>query len=179
MIDFFSKPWLRKLIGDNCQYLDSNNSYPYLQTKFEKEFGYVEIDRGGFRAVYNVDEDWVVKFPLDQKGVECNVVEQTLYEMYKTTGHFAKCRIENWRGVPLLFMHRVSDYFQEVDKHGNQKNHYEDLPDWAHHQDGPQVGFTKNRRLVIYDYGNCIDLFDKWYYKQLKKRAAILTNAPG
>lgn len=129
----------------------------------------MELNCGGFRRVYEVDSDWVVKFPIDQRGVECNVIEQTLYNMYKNTGRFAKCRIQDYSGIPLLFMERVSEYFSETDEHGNQRNLYGNLPHWALHEDGPQVGFTKKRKLVIFDYGNCLSLFEKWYESNLKK----------
>jgi hypothetical protein len=176
---FFSRPWLHKLIGDNYRYIKEPlvMSISDVRNRFENEFNYNELEEGCFRQAYEVDDNWIVKFPISQSGVECNITEQTLYNMYKNTGRFAKCRLQDYHGIPILFMEKVSDYFLEDDEDGNQKNHYEDLPHWAHHQDGPQVGFTKKRKLVIYDYGNCIDLFDSWYYRDMKKQARALTNA--
>lgn len=178
---FKDRPWLRKLVGDNYQYLDMETPVDIYGVRdlFFMEFRYPYLGCGCYRNVYEVDDNWVVKFPTGRTGIEGNVIEQAIYNMYKNTGRYAKCRLEIYHGIPILFMEKVSEYFSEVDSKGNQLNLYGNLPHWALHEDGPQVGFTKKRKLVIFDYGNCLSLFDKWYAADLKKTSRALTKASG
>lgn len=153
-------PWLLNIIPTEVRnqvrnsLKKSDKDIIDLLTKFCEQYGYKEIGYGSFRQVYDTGIGWVIKFPTDFEGIECNLIEANIYETFKNTGHYAKCYIKLYHGIPLLVMETVTNYFAMEDAPPMGL-----LPDWVHHSDGPQIGYTDKGKLRIYDYGACF--YDK------------------
>lgn len=128
-----------------------------MKMKYINQYGYTLIGRGSYRIGFELNSDWIIKFPLNSSGVRCNLVEAKLYEIYKNTGRYAKCCIKDYHGIPLIVMESIKDFYEEHTYDSMNDLKYPDLPHWCHHQDGPQIGYNKKGKLKIYDYGNCVD----------------------
>ena len=169
LIDHY--PWLLDILG--IQYkkalILTRDYLSQMETKFKKEFGYEYLGRGSYRIGFEVNSDWIIKFPTSDSGVECNLLEAKLYEIYMRTGHYAKCYIKEYHRIPLIVMENVKDYYESPFPYYQDEDIDKDLPHWAHHEDGPQVGYNKKGKLKIYDYGNCIDEMIRWDRKTHKR----------
>lgn len=170
-------PWLLSILG--IQYAKALE-LPYLQIqklkdKFIKEFEYELLGKGSYRIGFKVDNDWIIKFPINSSGMECNLIEAKLYEIYKKTGRYAKCYIKDYHGVPLIMMENIRDYF-DMDHPPFDKKTFYTLPQWVHHEDGPQIGFNNDGKLRIFDYGNCINELERWVTK--RKHLTLYTKQP-
>lgn len=95
---------------------------------------------------------YVVKLPKNGDGCADNDWEgslsngESLGDMREI--QYARTRMAYWRGVPVVFMEKVEHArpAEIVARLG-----YE--PDWTMSVDCGQVGFTRDGRLVAYDYG--------------------------
>jgi hypothetical protein len=107
--------------------------------KFFKEH-YVCLGKGRNRIVYRITENYVVKVPLNWDGIEDNYHESSLAKKENQQGYFANCVM---LGDMLLLM----EYVEPTHKS------YSELPSWVGCIDCAQVGYTKDGRLVAYDFG--------------------------
>jgi len=108
--------------------------------KYRKK--YTLIGEGRHRAVFEKDENWVIKVPMDEYGLNDQYHERNTYQKEKDSGLYAACYIEHDDDLPLLIMERV-----------NPVTDYKNLPKWTYHIDCQQVGYTSDGRLVAYDFG--------------------------
>ncbi len=154
-------PWLEYVLGELYEKTINMTTMhvTLIHGIFYEEFKYSSLGTGAYRQVYDVGNDWVIKFPVNANGIECNLIENKIYELFGDTEHYAKCHIKLYQGIPILWMEKVKPYLGFY----NDTGKLEELPKWAHHQDGPQVGTTKDNKLVIYDYGGCTDELQYWW----------------
>ena len=105
--------WILGILGIKYnKALKSSKAYfDRMQNSFDIKYTYNLLGTGSYRTVFQLDSNWVIKFPLNSTGVQCNLIEARIYEIYKTTGHYAKCYIKNYRGIPLIVMENIRDYF--------------------------------------------------------------------
>lgn len=116
-----------------------------LQSDYKEK--YVELGRGRNRLTYDMGDGWVVKIPLHMYGMEDNLTESKIYNETKDNPEnycvqYAECMIFTYKDIPLLIMEKVEPI-----------THYYDFPDWADYVDCQQVGYTKDGKVVAYDYG--------------------------
>lgn len=104
------------------------------------------VDEGRNRSAM-VFHNYVVKVPKNFSGIIDNG-----YEMCATDEHFARTRsfvvrTKSWT-VPILFMERVFPATDEeiIERLGK-------LPEWVSKIEKHQVGFSKNGKLLAYDFG--------------------------
>ncbi len=101
---------------------------------------------GGRMAFFN--GDWVIKIPRNETGISDTYREHRLFSQCGPNSDrmfpLAKCHIvDNEDGIPILYMEKVEYVPVSVE-----------LPGWTHFVDCSQVGYTKDGRLVAYDYGD-------------------------
>lgn len=166
-------PWLLDILG--VEYSDAlkltKSSLSNIEGKFYEEFQYQSVGRGYSREVYDTGIGWVIKFPIHEEGIEGNLIEAKIYQIYKNSGRYAKCYIKDYHGIPLLVMELVTDLSYTENGIVALNN----LPDWALHEDGPQVGFNKDKNLRIYDYGACMDELVRWWVSPKSNKRKFLT----
>ncbi len=105
---------------------------------------YTHIGSGLKRDVYvSPDGEYVVKVPKNNLGEEENIRE---YETYtKNPGSiYAKCELLDDNYLKMEYVEPV--YFKKGD----------DYPEWTLSIAEHQVGYTRDKRLVAYDYGSDI-----------------------
>lgn len=173
MLAFVNKyPWLLNILPTKDRLrvkksLTKSDKYlSFILRRFCNQYHYPSAGKGAFRTVYDTNTGWVIKFPHDVEGIECNLIEANMYKAFKNTGHYAKCYIKFYHGIPLLVMETVTNYFSMKDAPPMGL-----LPSWIHHVDGPQIGYNEKGKLRIYDYAACFrDKLEKWYKKSLTRR---------
>ncbi len=105
-----------------------------------KEF--IFLGEGSNRRVYK-HGDFVIKYPINDKGFGDNVHEAYIYKKsltYKYYIQYAKCRL-----VCKHFCILIMEYVIQIP--------YKDQPEWAQAVDCGQVGINKRGKIVAYDYG--------------------------
>lgn len=112
----------------------------YMRKTYGPEIGY-----GRHRVVFR-DGDYVYKVPLSLEGVDDNYREASGPEWSDDPEKFADCVIISCLGVDVLLMEYV--------EHAGWPS--EPCPpelEWTWYIDCGQVGYTKDGRLVAYDWG--------------------------
>ncbi len=118
-----------------------------IEKHFKRE-GYECLGCGAFRTVFQDTKSGnVIKVPMDETGIGCNIIESELYKQYGKDGILAKCKLFYFRDIPLLEMEYVTDW-QEC---GIPK--YK-LPKWVWRIDCDQVGLNSKGKMVCYDYAH-------------------------
>lgn len=100
-------------------------------------------------------EKHVVKIPRCQDGLFDNDWEGSVRNNEESLGHpyyvqYPRTRLFYWKDVPILFMERVEpvNWKEKLKSIGDFE-----FPDWVNSVDCGQVGYTRDGRLVAYDYG--------------------------
>lgn len=94
--------------------------------------------------------NYVIKLPLNNKGVDDNYHEASVWRKY---GHsrgyinYARCRLLGG----ILVMQYVGYLGKLSDKDGYI--HLHNIPEWAYAVDCWQVGYNRFGNIVAYDYG--------------------------
>lgn len=104
---------------------------------------------GRTRNAIDLGNNWIVKLPRTERGIRDNEQEHDISSRFKVTNmknleliQYPKTRlVTTEKYIPVLFMEKVIKITT-----------YE-LPHWTEQIDGRQVGYTKDGRLVAYDYG--------------------------
>lgn len=117
--------------------------YPYIELEVEMRhrFG-PPIGRGRHRVVFR-EGDEVIKIPCVDDGNLSNDREIRFY----ANSH--ECRARCWKDESLSSNQHLIIRMEYVTQVEDTRN----LPDWIDHIDGYQVGYTKEGRLVAFDYG--------------------------
>lgn len=117
---------------------------------------------------------YVLKFPKDSGGVDCNAWEAKLWRQYKRGPdpdgvYYAPCRLMKngilmmWAVTELSggtegcdagrsYLGGKDNYDYELDD--NTPKRSANLPDWVATVDCCQVGYLRNGKLAAYDYGD-------------------------
>jgi len=114
----------------------------------------VESHEGRNRLTFILPHGYVIKLPKNLAGVGDNIHEgkkkntgRELQQPLKSE-QYPRTRLTYVDGLPVLFMEEVSH------AHPNEiHRRLGTIPAWCYHTDSFQVGFTKQGRLVSYDYG--------------------------
>ena len=118
-----------------------------LIRKFAKSIGLKYIGSGKDRHVFkNPYTHSVVKIPANINGINANECEYRYYHGDRDP-RYARCSLELLDGVPIIHMEAVRE-ISYID--GEHKT----LPAWTDWVDCQQVGYTKDGRLVAYDYAD-------------------------
>lgn len=108
-------------------------------------FGWKYIGSGRKRAVYLLPNGRnVIKIPLSEDGIHDNYMEAFRYSNGRKEGmyvQYARCRL---LGVLLIM-----EYVAPIDE-----SPYNLGINWVYSVDSGQVGYTKQGKLVAYDFGN-------------------------
>lgn len=133
------------------------SKWSYLETylaEIERHFkrkGYKYVDEGAFRVVLSKSNKYVIKVPINEEGISCNLIEELMYKGYNQEENLAQCEIFYFKGIPILKMEYVMHW---VDAGIPESK----LPKWANKIDHQQVGLNRSGKLVCYDYGNNWDV---------------------
>lgn len=112
----------------------------------EYAVAYPCLGEGRNRRVFQINENFVVKVPLNEFGLCDNESEARAFAQEGYGGYvpYAECEVLHSKdGLPLLKMEFV------------KIGCVEDPPDWALSIDCAQIGWTQDNRLVAYDFGPC------------------------
>lgn len=101
------------------------------------------LGTGRQRAVFRLNEDCVLKVPISAEGQISNWVEAHTYQSSRneTPCIYAACRPSLFEDLPCLEMEFVEQGCPDP------------APDWTDFIDCRQIGWTRDGRLVAYDYG--------------------------
>jgi hypothetical protein len=109
------------------------------------------VYEGRNRRAYLI-KGYVVKVPLNWDGIADNSWEGSVRNGDQPLREYdivyPKTRIVDFEGIPVLMMERVHPATSRLIKRVLGR-----VPKWIDRVDCCQVGFTKDRRLVAYDYG--------------------------
>ena len=107
------------------------------------------VFRGRNRNVFDMGS-YVVKIPKNFYGMGDNEWEGSVSNANEDPEEiqYARTRLIYWEDIPIVFMEYVepATSTEIVEKIGAE-------PEWVACVDCGQVGFNKNGRLVVYDYG--------------------------
>jgi hypothetical protein len=144
-VDFGKSLKTLSLDGFDCPISVLFNLYTYYLAKGKDCFC------GRTRNVIDLGS-WVVKLPKTEVGILDNLQEHDTGSYFRIVNmknldivQYPKTRlvaIAKYKYIPILFMEKVTLI----------KDTY-NLPNWVDQIDGRQVGYTKDGRLVAYDYG--------------------------
>jgi hypothetical protein len=115
-----------------------------LEAVFTKRHG-SPIGIGCNRMVFSFDDDTVIKIPINSQGFFDNYREAVVWETAQFPYPCAKSRLihdKDYPDVVLLSMEKVEPVQTPL----------RELPSWVYSVDCGQVGYTKDRELVAYDY---------------------------
>lgn len=112
-----------------------------LIKKYDKTHEF--LGEGRSRKVFIIDDLWIIKVPLNEEGIHDQYWVLDCFEKNKAQGIYAQCYLKIENEIPLLIMERVKPFI------GDSRS----LPKWVQQIDYQQVGYTKDGRLVAYDYG--------------------------
>jgi hypothetical protein len=119
--------------------------------KLQAQFG-VPYNSGSTRIVFKANDQFVIKFPRNHSGKLGNEKEARMNGQTSRWGiPTPKGWLEHVNGVPILWQEVV----HPVDiRTLNDHPHKYPLPDWTDQlEDGLQIGYTNDGRLVCYDFG--------------------------
>ena len=109
------------------------------------------LGEGRHRRTYR-HKNWVIKVPKGENGLYANRCEARKYREYfdkpdRDGIYYAACRL-------MKNGYLVMEYLDVVctPNHTPSKYYNYSLPDWAYEVECCQVGFTRDNRLVAYDY---------------------------
>ena len=122
-----------------------------IENYFKKVKKYPEIGCGSFRVVLQETSKTVIKIPMDDMGITCNLIENLMFKDYNESGILAKCDLFYFRKIPILRMEYVT-HWKET---GIPKNK---LPKWANKIDHIQVGVNSKGKVVCFDYAHNWDV---------------------
>lgn len=118
------------------------------------------INNGSSRAVYKLNNDYIVKIALEKEGILQNNFEIESYEKYGYTGLFAEIQAYGQYIVIMEYVEidnenldmMADEYFEELDQL------YEEVYNAiggliGESGDNYQIGINKKGDVVIYDYG--------------------------
>lgn len=113
-----------------------NKTIKELRSKYEV------IGEGHNRIVFLKDDDWVIKCPLNEDGLNDNISEARRYRQFGDTDlvKYAECKMFFLNDINCLEMERVYPISKS------------ERPDWADYVDGGQVGKNKDGKILAYDY---------------------------
>lgn len=115
----------------------TSEDFEQLKATFDENYG-PNIGWGRHRVVYS-DGDWVLKVPTKPSGINANCHEDSCQGP-----NYAKAKLDTTLtekfGIPILRMELVVH------------RGFSEIPDWTWGVDGGQVGYTKDGRLVAYDW---------------------------
>jgi len=108
------------------------------------------VELGRNRLVFLM-KGYVIKIPITGYGCLDNDWEGSVSNTEESKNNqdyiqYPKTKLIYYKNLPILFMERVN-----TDIWNNKT--YKDFPDWVGYVDGGQVGYTKDGRLVAFDYG--------------------------
>lgn len=112
-----------------------------------------DVKFDGRNRVTFIRKSYVIKVPATIDGFADNDWEGSVSNTKESLNNpeeieYAKSRLVEYKGIPLVFMERVEEaYHHEIT---SRLGYY---PDWVLSVDCQQVGFTKSGRLVAYDFG--------------------------
>lgn len=129
------------------QYLNDPELYS-LHFRFDQKA--VQCFQGRNRNVFELDH-CVVKLPKNQDGYTDNDWEGSVSnspQTYNSIRHiqYPRKRLIYVSNIPVLFMEKITPIDWAIEKQA-------DYPGWLAQVDCAQVGYTKEGRLVAYDYG--------------------------
>jgi hypothetical protein len=135
---------------DGIEYPVTHN---YDRAIHEAKKLYPYLGSGRHRSVYDLQDGWVLKLPYCATGVRANEEEFDAYTKMIAAGNvwgnynpvYAQCSLLVFHGVLAVRMEKV-----EVDIYGRQDMTRE--YGWIASVDCGQVGWTKDGRLVAFDY---------------------------
>lgn len=137
-----------------------------IERYFKKVKKYPKLGEGAFRVVLQETSKTVIKIPIDDMGISCNLIENIMFKKYSQSGILAKCNLFYFKEIPILRMEYVT-LWKEA---GILKSK---LPKWATKIDCAQVGLNSKGKLVCFDYAHNwdvilgqklkINLISKWY----------------
>jgi hypothetical protein len=143
---------IKKLSSLNYNYYDDGRNNKLI-TELNK-IGFKKVGEGRGRIVFlSPNKKYVLKFPLNETGIEDNKIEAIIYSRFKKNKKeyiedFAPCRLIN--NIVLMMKAIVEDYgfgkICNVDDYSNK------FPDWVFNYDCNQCGLLSNGKLVVYDY---------------------------
>lgn len=122
-----------------------------IEKYFKKVKKYPEIGVGGFRVVLQETSKTVIKIPMDDMGITCNLIENIMFKEYNQDDILAKCELFYFRKIPILRMEYVT-HWKEASIPKNK------LPKWATKIDSVQVGLNPKGKLVCFDYAHNWDV---------------------
>jgi|SRR6185312_7066634 len=117
--------------------------------------GFEEIGSGRHRVTFrNPYTSSVIKVPHSRAGEDANKNEYDMFVRLKDP-RLARCSIEVFEGVKILHMEEVVDAAPCALSAGEfyRKNRQKFEP-WCGECDGGQCGWTRDGRLVAWDYAN-------------------------
>ncbi len=118
------------------------NIYDEIDSLLSKRF--TICGEGRNRRVYT-SKFVVFKIPLNDKGILDNIAEAESYKNKSLPYPQARCRIITILGLSVLLMERLEIPFLSL--------YDKSLPAWIDLlEDGRQAGYTRNGKLVVYDY---------------------------
>jgi hypothetical protein len=99
---------------------------------------------GRHRAAFLLSDSWVLKVPRVPEGEFDNEREVLHYE--SGDPHYARCELVQFQGMIALRMEYVTMAFDE--------EVVQPLPKWVQDIDCQQVGYTRDNRLVAFDFAD-------------------------
>lgn len=118
-----------------------------LTIRFKKRA--LQIDEGRNRRVF-VFSKYVIKIPITYNGITDNDWEGSISNTNDDPDEirYPRTRLTYWEALPIVLMERVTLVTTAA-----IKARLGSCPDWVNSVDGGQVGFTRDGRLVAFDYG--------------------------
>lgn len=110
------------------------------------------MEVGRNRAVF-LAGNYVIKIPLTDDGFVDNDWEGSISNSKQCYNHpdwiqYPRTRLVCYNEIPIVLAQKVRHVWED-----EIKERLGFIPDWIYSVDCGQVGFTKNNRLVAYDYG--------------------------
>lgn len=110
-----------------------------------------DVVEGRNRRVFLM-RGYVIKVPLNYEGIDDNLHEGKQRRPAGPLGEYetiyARTRLVHHHDIPVLLMERVTHATSAA-----LDAYFGKIPSWVYGIDCCQVGFTKDGRLVAYDYG--------------------------
>lgn len=120
------------------------DSYPAI-VQFGRQLGTLK-GVGQYRAVYKLNERFVIKVPINELGYHCNLREYLQYQYskrwpdkFKNDIQYARCRMIRSSGFLVMEYVDTTYLFER--------------PWWADFVDCAQVGKNRAGKIVAYDFG--------------------------
>lgn len=128
--------------------------HSHIYRKIYDKYG-MPIAEGMTRICFDANDQYIIKYPKSFSGIEQNKFEARMSNKTSSQGvPVASSFLETIENdIVLLWQEKVSPIILTKNKAGEYEKNL--LPQWIYSlQDGYQIGYTKQGKLVCYDFGN-------------------------